>query len=77
MFRNKNSILQLFRELWISHVFQITVIEINEATAKPATKTWLAKVAAIFIYRTRLTCNNARNTYKIASFSVICDFMSL
>ena len=58
-------------------MFQITVIDIKEATAKTTTKTWLAKVAAIFIHRTRLTYNNACNKDKTASFSVICDFMSL
>ena len=58
-------------------MFQITVTDINEAIAKATTKTWLAKVAAIFIHRTRLTYNNACNTDKTASFSVICDFVSL
>ena len=38
-------------------MFQITVIDIKEATAKTTTKTWLAKVAVIFIHRTRLTYN--------------------
>ena len=58
-------------------MFHITVIDINEATAKTTTKTWLAKVAAISIHRTRLTYNNTCNTDKTASFSVISDFMSL
>ena len=31
-------------------MLQITVIDINEKTAKTTTKTWLAKVAAIFIH---------------------------
>ena len=58
-------------------MFQITVIDINEATGKTTTTTWLAKVTAIFIHRTRVTYNNACNTDKTASFSVICDFASL
>ena len=58
-------------------MFQITIIDINKATAKTTTKTWLAKVAAIFIHRIRLTYNNTCNTDKTASFSVICDFLSL
>ena len=58
-------------------MFQITAIDINEATAKTTTKMWLAKVAAIFIHRTRLTYNNACSKDKTASFSVICDFVSL
>ena len=58
-------------------MLQIIVIDINEATVKTATKTWLAKVAAIFIHRIKLTCNNACNTDKTASLSVICDFVSL
>lgn len=40
---------------------------------KTATKTRLAKVAAIFIDRTRLTCNNVSNTNKTASLSLICE----
>ena len=58
-------------------MFQVTVIDINEVAAKTTTKTWLAKVAAIYIHRTRQTYNNACNTDKTTSFSVICDFMSL
>ena len=58
-------------------MFQIIVIDINEATAKTTTKTWLAKLAAIFIHRTSLTYNNACSTDKTASFSVICDFVRL
>ena len=58
-------------------MFQITIIDINKVTAKRTTKTWLAKVAAILIHRTRLTYNNACNTDRTASFSVVCDFMSL
>ena len=58
-------------------MFQIAVIDITESTAKTTTKTWLAKVVAIFIHRTKLTYNNASNTDKTASFSVICDFVSL
>ena len=58
-------------------MFRITVIEIDEATAKTATKTWLAKVAVVFIHRTRITSNNACNTDRTASFSVLCDFVSL
>ena len=58
-------------------MFQITVVDFNEATAKTTTKTWLAEVAAIVIHRTTLTYNNTCNTDKTASFSVICDFMSL
>ena len=42
-------------------------------TTKIATKTWPAKVVAIFSHRTRLTCNNACNTDKTTSFSVIGD----
>ena len=56
-------------------MFQITVTDIDKATAK-TTKTLLAK-AAVSIHRTRLTCNNTCNTDKTASFSVICDFVSL
>lgn len=58
-------------------MFQITVDIINQATAKTTTKIGLAKVAAIFIHRTRFTCNNACITDKTASFYVICNFMSL
>ena len=58
-------------------MFQITVIDINEATTKTTIKMWLTKAAAIFIHRTRFTYNNACNTDKTASFSVICDFVSL
>ena len=58
-------------------MFQITIIDINKSTAKTTTKTWLAKVAAIFIHRTRRTYNNTCNTDKTAAFSVIFDFMSL
>ena len=58
-------------------MFQITVIDINKVTAKTTTKTWLAKVSAIFIHRTRLTYNNTCNTDKTASFSVIFVFVSL
>ena len=54
-------------------MFQITVIDINKATAKTATKTWLAKVAAIFIHRSRLTYKNTCNRDETASFSVIFD----
>ena len=70
-------LLRLFLELRISHMFHITVIDTNEATAKTTTKTLLAKVAAIFILRTKLTYNNACNTDKTVSFSVIYDFASL
>ena len=49
-------------------MFQITVIDIDEATAKTTTKTWLAKVTTIFIHRTRLTYSNVCNTDKTASF---------
>ena len=41
-------------------------MDINEATAKTTTKTWLAKVATIFIHRTSLTYNNACNKDKKA-----------
>ena len=58
-------------------MFQITVIDINKATAKTTTKTWLAKVAAIFIHRSRLTYKNTCNRDETASFSVIFDFVSL
>ena len=58
-------------------MFQITVIDIKKSTAKTTTKTWLAKVAAVFIHRTRLTYNNTCNTDKTTSFSVIFDFVSL
>ena len=58
-------------------MFQITIIDINEATAKTTSKRWLAKVAVIFIHRTRLTYNNVCNTGKTASFSVISNFVSL
>ena len=49
-------------------MFQITVNDIDEATTKTATKTWLAKVTAIFIHRTRLIYHNVCNTDKTASF---------
>ena len=42
-------------------MFQTKVTDINETTAKTATKTWLAKVTAIFIHRTRLTYNSVCN----------------
>ena len=52
-------------------MFQTKVTDINETTAKTATKTWLAKVTAIFIHRTRLTYNSVCNIDKTASFSVL------
>ena len=58
-------------------MFHVTVIDINDVAAKTTAKTWLAKIVAINIRRTRQTYNNACNTDKTTSFSVICDFVSL
>ena len=49
------------------------ILEINKATTKTANEMWLAKVAAIFIHRTKLTCNNAYNSHKSTLFSVMWD----
>ena len=45
-------------------MFQVTVIDINDVAAKTTAKTWLAKIVAINIHRTRQTYNNACNTDK-------------
>ena len=44
---------------------------------KTATKTRLAKVAPIFIDRTWLACNNASNTNKTTSLSLICELCNV
>ena len=60
-------LLQLFHKSYIPKV-----LEINKATMKTTTKTWLAKVAVINIYRISLTRSNACNADKTTLFSLIC-----
>lgn len=67
----KKMLLQLFHKSYIPKV-----LEINKATMKTTTITWLAKVAVINIYRISLTRSNACNADKTTSFSLICYLWS-
>ena len=72
MFQTKNKIFPLF----LQTINLPICSKINEDTRKTTTKTWLAMFASMCTHRTRLACNNACNTYKTTSLSVIWDFVN-